>query len=75
MTKENDELWLEYTTYVPSHFVGNYIPICGLCGNSGFVDTTNSAKMRGFNCGCNRPCICPNGRAHKRANRKSQKAP
>ena len=40
--------------------------LCGLCGNSGFLDTTKSAvSPTGVECGVRRPCICPNGRAIK----------
>jgi hypothetical protein len=39
---------------------------CGLCGNSGVVDTRGKVKSpRGDDCGVRAYCICPNGRAIK----------
>jgi hypothetical protein len=36
--------------------------LCSLCGNSGVVDTTSTAKSpTGKSCGRKNWCICPNG--------------
>jgi len=39
---------------------------CGLCGNSGWIDTRGVRTAAGYEVGVRRPCICPNGRAIKR---------
>lgn len=54
-----DDLWLE--------FLGGDPPIhCGLCGNSGVVDTVGKvATPNGVPCGVRVFCICPNGRVQK----------
>ena len=36
--------------------------LCGLCGNSGWLDTRGVRSAAGVPCGILRPCICPNGR-------------
>lgn len=61
-----NELWIEYTVdaLIPAH--GHAIPVCGLCGNSGILDTTGSAKIHDRPCGIKTFCICPNGRALKK---------
>lgn len=52
----NDETWFE--------FLSN--SCCGLCGNSGVLDTRGKVKTpRGEDCGIRAFCICPNGRALK----------
>jgi hypothetical protein len=39
---------------------------CGLCGNSGVVDTRGKAvSPRSEDCGVRAYCICPNGRMRK----------
>ena len=39
---------------------------CGLCGNSGMVDTRGKVfTAAGYECGVRTWCICPNGRALK----------
>jgi hypothetical protein len=54
--------WLE-NYEVKIEGIGGY---CGLCGNTGLIDTRNSAKTpRGQQCGGVFPCVCPNGRAIK----------
>ena len=41
---------------------------CGLCGNSGIVDTRGKVSSpRGDDCGVRAYCICPNGRTLKAA--------
>ncbi len=55
----NDDTWLEFLAGVPR--------TCGLCGNSGIVDTRGKVKNpRGEDCGVRAYCICPNGRTLKR---------
>ena len=51
------EYWLKY--YCEDH--------CTLCGNSGFVDTTATARTAtGLCVGRQNFCICPNGQALRR---------
>ena len=39
---------------------------CGLCGNTGLVDTRGTVKTpKGNDCGIRAFCICPNGRLLK----------
>lgn len=45
---------------------GMVIPVCGLCGNSGMVNTLATAELHGNKCGILAPCICPNGRYMKK---------
>ena len=54
----DEDLWME--------FVNEPLGVCGLCGNSGIVDTQGNAHSpRGIECGVKQPCICPNGRCVK----------
>lgn len=56
------DLWLEFRG--PAHEPGH----CGLCGNSGVIDTRGRMYTpAGVECGVLAFCICPNGRAFKRA--------
>lgn len=56
LAQKDEDLWLE--------FVGKNH--CGLCGNSGVIDTRGKIKTAaGFECGVRQFCICPNGRAWK----------
>ena len=42
--------------------------VCILCGNSGYIDTTKSAVTpTGKRCGQVAFCLCPNGRACRKA--------
>jgi hypothetical protein len=60
----NKDTWLEFLK-PRSDGVGG---CCGLCGNSGIVDTRGKVKSpRGDDCGVRAYCICPNGRAIKQA--------
>lgn len=59
-----EDLWLE--------FLGGTEPCpnchCGLCGNTGIVDTVGKVfTPMGHPCGVRWFCICPNGRAMKEA--------
>ena len=47
-------------------FLGHH-SCCGLCGNSGVVDTRGKVETpSGEDCGVRAFCICPNGRTLKR---------
>jgi hypothetical protein len=66
---ERDELWREFIVEAPppkgSKDVLESVPVCGLCGNTGIVETF-AKTLYGAPCGVRKPCICPNGRAVKR---------
>lgn len=48
------------TRYWHEFYVVNHL--CSLCGNSGIIDTTNTALTpNGNNVGRKNFCICPNG--------------
>lgn len=47
--------------------------LCGLCGNSGVVNTLGVRSAAGVECGVVSYCICPNGRASKRIAKKWKK--
>lgn len=72
------DLWMEFCG--PDPVPGErdydrlkYNAFCGLCGNHGVVDTRGKVRTpAGYSCGVRRYCICPNGRALKRANRGRQ---
>ena len=56
----NADTWLEFLgpSGVESH--------CGLCGNTGIVDTRGKVtSSHGDECGVRACCICPNGRIIK----------
>lgn len=61
-----DELWDEYTVFVYRDDIKSDIPLCGLCGNSGMLNTLATAKWYGKEVGVFLPCICPNGRSIKK---------
>lgn len=44
----------------------NFITLCGLCGNSGIIDTSKTAEHYDKMVGIVGYCICPNGRARKK---------
>lgn len=49
---------------LPDEFMNTH---CGLCGNSGVVDTVGKIRTpAGVECGIKTYCLCPNGRAIKR---------
>lgn len=66
------KVWLEFRSYVPHHSMG-CITMCGLCGNSGVIDTRNVKTQDGTPCGVEAFCICPNGRQAKKAMTDQQK--
>jgi len=63
MKKEN--IRKEFTVYVMREDIGYNITLCGLCGNSGIIDTRESAIWNGKKIGMIGHCICANGRAYK----------
>lgn len=52
MEPPESELWVEFLHH----------NLCGLCGNTGVVDTIGLRTPAGVHCGVVRACICPNGR-------------
>jgi hypothetical protein len=67
------DLWLEFLVQVPMpHLGGIEVPICGLCGNTGRVNTVQLVKTpTGIPCGVKAFCICPNGRQLKKMSLKN----
>lgn len=56
----NDDTWLEF---LGPPGVESY---CGLCGDSGILDTRGKVRSSaGVDCGVRAYCICPNGRTIK----------
>jgi hypothetical protein len=50
--------------YWNTHYLDDVTGLCCLCGNTGIIDTTNSAiSPRGLKVGKKVYCLCPNGRA------------
>ena len=47
--------------------IGFEVSLCGLCANSGVIDTRKSAKWNGKEVGLIGYCICANGRAMKKS--------
>lgn len=71
-------LWMEFDVVIKEYPApkGKQIklPICGLCGNSGMIDTRGYVKSpRGTPCGILAHCICPNGRHIRRAVRRNER--
>jgi hypothetical protein len=67
------DLWKEFIVEVElpkfrEHFPGMKIPMCGLCGNNGVVNTVGVAldPLGEVDCGIKAYCICPNGRQMKK---------
>lgn len=49
---------------------------CGLCGNSGIIDTVGKIQTAAvYECGIRAPCLCPNGRAIKRHQERDKPKP
>lgn len=66
-------IWLEFEIRAFNEELGFDIPLCGLCGNSGILDTTTSATWKGKPVGVRAFCICPNGRVKKKSSTKQKK--
>ena len=61
------KLWQEYTVYIDGLTGRATVPICGLCGDTGYVSTLNIRTSNGELVPTIRQaCICPNGRAIKK---------
>ncbi len=60
------DLWEEFIVEVFRPDIGFNIPLCGLCANTGILDTTTTAKWQGKCIGVKTHCICPNGRVMKK---------
>ena len=58
------DLWIEFGWPSAKEFKH-----CGLCGNSGIINTRGVVTAAGWKVGIVRFCICPNGRAMKRMNK------
>jgi hypothetical protein len=59
------DLWLEFLVEV-SRPDGLVISVCGLCANSGEVNTTSTAVIFDKPAGIKTFCICPNGQTMKK---------
>lgn len=70
MKNKSHKLYWEYTVFVDRKPIGT-IPLCGLCANSGVIDTTKSAiwSMMQQSVGVVAYCICPNGRVMSKKSR------
>ena len=55
---------------VENYAFKHYFPLnhCGLCGNSGVIDTRGVTTAGGITVGGIWWCICPNGQAHRQNN-------
>jgi len=63
----NEDTWLEFIVITPGP-MGFDIPMCGLCGGGGMIDTTKNPPIAPYGKPVNpivKPCICPNGRVIK----------
>lgn len=61
---------------LPDEFMHPERYLCGLCGNHGVVDMTGKVfSPAGVECGVKAFCVCPNGRALKRADALQKKRP
>lgn len=68
MSKEiNNDTWLEFVIRVDGIIPGHKIPMCGLCGGTGIIDTSGRVPLSPAKVPVGpirKPCICPNGRCH-----------
>ena len=46
---------------------------CGMCGNTGIINTIGIATPAGYSCGVKAYCICPNGRCLKKQSKVGMK--
>lgn len=63
MSRSLTQIWLE-------EFLNKDSKLCGLCANSGVIDTTGLHNCLGKETGIIAYCICPNGRVMRRVNKK-----
>jgi hypothetical protein len=67
MILKTSDIRREFNVMVMREDIGFEIPICGLCGNSGIIDTRKSAMWNGKEVGIIGHCVCENGRAYKKS--------
>lgn len=67
-------LWEEFMVEVDCPgYPGIKTSLCGLCGNTGKIDTVGKIQSpAGVSCGIRAFCICPNGRAWKKHDDKNK---
>lgn len=65
LSMKDSDLWEEFVVNVLHPELKIEVPICGLCGNLGIIDTTKTAFIFGISVGVKTYCICPNGRCMK----------
>ena len=54
--------------YWMAHYINHNHGLCGLCGNTGVIDTTETAiSPAGVNSGKKHFCMCPNGQQLRKA--------
>lgn len=61
------DLWWEFLNGRPPSHPDLGPSFCGLCGQSGYINTAGICTPAGVPCGGRFYCICPNGRALKAA--------
>jgi len=66
------DLYCEFDSHITTPIVKK-LPVCGLCGNSGIIDTTKTVSCLNQMCGVRAYCICPNGRDVKTKATKQKK--
>lgn len=60
----NEDTWEEFMVKVPGT-MGFDVSVCGLCGNTGMIDTSKSPPVTPYGVTIvpiRKPCICKNGR-------------
>lgn len=63
------------TKYWLDHYVNMRLQLCSLCGNTGVIDTTDTAvSPAGCKPGRKNPCICPNGQLYRQQQEEENKA-
>lgn len=54
--------------YWAKYYISETLGLCMLCGNTGYIDTTNTAiSPAGIKVGRKCYCICPNGQSYRRS--------
>ena len=62
----NEAFYDFLTNYNLYHFSNEEHALCGICGNTGDIDTTDTAiSPKGLKAGGEYNCFCPNGRASR----------
>ena len=65
----------EFNVNVMREDIDMEISLCGLCGNSGVIDTRKSAIWNGKEVGIIGNCVCENGRAQAKLFKKKAEEP